>query len=99
MSGHLIDTIRRAVAPLRMVFGRGIFPHQWSALIDNPLRRAIISPRRLAARISPQAGATILEVGPGSGYFSAELSRATAGGALVLADIQPEMLEKARTRM
>lgn len=38
----------------------------------------------------------ILELGPGSGYFSAKLAAAVPEGHLELLDIQPQMLAKAR---
>ena len=76
-----------------------IFPHFLSWLIDNPLRRAILSPEEFARRLSLQGDETVLEVGPGSGYFSASLARALPHGRLYLLDVQAEMLEKVRRKM
>jgi ubiquinone/menaquinone biosynthesis C-methylase UbiE len=41
----------------------------------------------------------VLEVGPGSGYFSVELARRVRHGRLELLDLQPEMLAKARRKL
>lgn len=73
----------------------GCFPHQLSSLIDNPLRRLVIKPETLADRLSLTPSSQILEVGPGSGYFSLELARRVPQGRLELLDVQPEMIDKA----
>lgn len=41
----------------------------------------------------------MLEIGPGSGYFSVELARRVPNGVLCLVDLQPEMLAKARRKL
>jgi ubiquinone/menaquinone biosynthesis C-methylase UbiE len=41
----------------------------------------------------------VLEVGPGPGYFSLPVAKKLTNGRLVLADIQPEMIEMARMRL
>ena len=42
---------------------------------------------------------TILEIGPGMGFFTLELARLTgAGGRVVAVDVQPRMLEALRAR-
>lgn len=74
---------------------RGCFPHQLSWLIDNPVRRLFISPGALADRLPLLQDSRILEVGPGSGYFSRELAARVPEGRLELLDVQPEMLVKA----
>lgn len=79
--------------------GRGYFPHQLSWLIDNPVRRLIIGPTQFADRLGLTPSSRVLEIGPGSGYFSAELARRVPHGRLELLDLQPEMLEKARRKL
>ena len=83
----------------RAVWARGIFPHQFAWLLDNPLRRLIITPGELADRLPLQADSSVLEIGPGSGYFSVELAARTPRGRLHLVDAQPEMLMKARAKL
>lgn len=75
---------------------QGTYPHQLSWLIDNPLRALLISPHTLANRIPLRSTDTVLELGPGSGFFSHELSRRVASGLLLLVDLQRPMLVKAK---
>ena len=82
----------------REALKRGYFPHHVSWLLDNPVRRLLISPEALARRLPIAADSHILEIGPGSGYFSRTLARMVPGGRLELLDLQPEMLDKARAR-
>ena len=79
--------------------GRGYFPHQLSWLIDYPLRRLLLTLGQLADRLPLSASSNVIEVGPGSGYFSAELARRVPQGRLELLDVQPEMLAKARRKL
>ncbi len=78
---------------------RGHFPYRFAWLIDNPLRRVLVTPERLADRLPITADSCVLEVGPGSGYFSVELARRTRSGRLEWLDLQPEMLAKARRKL
>ncbi len=84
---------------LTRVFGRGCFPHQFAWLIDNPLRRLLLTPQELADRLSLTEADRVLEVGPGSGYFSLELARRIPDGRIELLDLQPEMLAKVRRKL
>ena len=84
---------------LRSALMRGVFPHQASWLLELPLRRLLISPQQLADRIPLSPSSRILELGPGSGFFSAELASRVPRGRLELFDLQPEMLQKARRRL
>lgn len=79
--------------------GPGHFPHQLAWLIDNPVRRLLITPSRLAKRLPLTESSVVLEVGPGSGYFSRELARLVPRGRLELLDLQPQMLVKARRKL
>ena len=74
---------------------RGCFPHQLSWALDNRLRRWLIAPATVADRLPIAPHSRILEVGPGSGYFSRELLARVPAGRLELLDLQPEMLAKA----
>lgn len=65
----------------------------------HPLRRLILSPKQLVRRLDLQPDFTVLEIGPGPGYFSIEVARAVPKGRLILVDVQPEMLEMARARV
>lgn len=83
----------------RALWARGVFPHKFSWLIDNPLRRLVLSPETLAKRLSLSESSHILELGPGSGYFSAALATRVPRGRLELFDLQPEMLAKAERKL
>lgn len=74
---------------------RGVYPHQLARLLDNRLRRLIIRPETFADRLPVHVNSRVLEVGPGSGYFSREMARRVPEGRLELFDLQPEMLAKA----
>ena len=75
------------------------FPHQFAWLLNNPVRGLLLSPRTLLGRIPLRPTDRIVELGPGSGYFSLALSAAVPQGHLELVDLQPEMLAKARRRL
>ena len=84
---------------IRALWSRGVFPHQFSWLIDNPLRRLVLSPETLAKRFPLSDSSRILELGPGSGYFSTALAERVPRGRLELFDLQPEMLAKAERKL
>ena len=84
---------------IQRTVGRGYFPHQLAFLIDNPIRRLLFAPVTLADRLPLTPSSRVLEVGPGSGYFSVEIARRVPEGHLELFDLQPEMLEKARRKL
>src|SRR5208337_1939426 len=69
-------------------------------LLANPLRRLLYTPRSvLEARVA--GGMTVVEPGPGMGFFTLELARMVGStGRIVALDVQPKMLEvlKRRTR-
>ena len=83
----------------RRFSGRGAYPHELAFLLTIPLRRIIQPPRTLVRRLQLQHDSRVLEVGPGPGYFSAEVAREIPRGRLVLFDLQREMLVKARIRL
>jgi ubiquinone/menaquinone biosynthesis C-methylase UbiE len=80
-------------------FGRGVFPHQMTWILDLPGRGLIMSAKTVAERLPVKPDAQVLEIGPGSGYYSVEVARRIPGGVLTLLDIQQEMLEKSASRL
>lgn len=82
-------------------FRRGVaYPHQLAAIIDNPLRSLWLSPRAHADRLRLEGGERALEIGPGSGFYSREIAKRLADrGELILLDVSPEMLDKARAKL
>lgn len=83
----------------RRFFGRGVLPHQTAFTLLNPLRKLILNPNTLVQRLRLKSNHTVLEVGPGPGYFSVDVAKALTEGHLHLCDIQPEMLAKAKARL
>ncbi len=79
--------------------GKGVCPYQYAFTLLIPLRNLVLSPRKLLKMLSLQEDSSVLEVGPGPGYFSPHVARAIPKGKLVLADIQPEMLAYAKKRI
>lgn len=84
---------------LSRAFGRGVFPHQMTWVLDLPGRGLIMAPRTVAERLPVAADAHVLEVGPGSGYYSVAAAKRVPDGVLTLVDIQPEMLDKAAQKL
>lgn len=78
---------------------KGIFPHQFAFTLLIPLRNIFLSPRQLISRLQLKPDYHVLEVGPGPGYFSTRIAKVIPAGKLILADIQQEMLDKARKRI
>jgi ubiquinone/menaquinone biosynthesis C-methylase UbiE len=78
---------------------KGVFPHKWAFTLLIPLRNLILSPKKLINRMALENSMQVLEVGPGPGYFSLPVAKKLTNGRLVLADIQPEMIEMARMRL
>lgn len=67
-------------------------------LLANPLRRLMQDPAQiLAPYVHP--GMTVLEPGPGMGFFTLELARLVGpGGRVIAVDLQPRMLDGLRRR-
>jgi ubiquinone/menaquinone biosynthesis C-methylase UbiE len=74
-------------------------PYTEAAHLLHPLRGLILSPKRLVKYLGLRPDFTVLELGPGPGYFSVEVARSLPQGRLILVDVQPEMLEMARERL
>ncbi len=67
-------------------------------LLASPVRRLYQDPRAILAPLI-RAGTTVLEPGPGMGFFTLELARLVgAKGRVVAVDVQPRMLEELRRR-
>ncbi len=63
------------------------------ARLNNPIRRKFLSPKRVIDYFGIREGMKILEVGPGSGFFTIELARyAGPSGHVYAVDIEPKMI-------
>lgn len=78
---------------------KGIFPYQWAFTLLFPLRKIFISPKQLIERMELGENHSVLELGPGPGFFSVPVAKRLKKGKLVLADIQQEMLDYAKKRV
>lgn len=67
-------------------------------ILGSPMRRLVHPPGRiLAPFVAP--GMTVLEPGPGVGFFTVELARRVGpSGRVVAVDVRPEMLDELRRR-
>jgi len=67
-------------------------------LLASPLRRLAYNPAEIL-RPYVRAGMTVLEPGPGMGFFTLELARMVgAPGRVVAVDVQPKMIERLKRR-
>ena len=78
---------------------KGVFPHQMAFTLLFPLRNIFLSPKQLIKRLELKEDSSVLEVGPGPGYFSMKIAKNLSRGKLILADIQQEMLDYAKKRI
>jgi ubiquinone/menaquinone biosynthesis C-methylase UbiE len=75
-----------------------ICPWWLGFLLASPLRRLLHDPARILASYVHD-GMTVLEPGPGMGFFTLELARRVrASGRVVAVDIQPKMLDRLKRR-
>ena len=79
---------------VRNGLGRGVFPHQFWFLLEIPGRRFLQSPEQLAQRLDLLPNSRVLEIGPGSGFFSGAVAARIPDGYLALLDLQPEFLAR-----
>lgn len=82
-------------------YGRaGPCPFSQAGMLLHPLRPLIHPVQPMLAQFGLRRGATVLELGPGVGYFSVEASRMLGPeGRLLCVDIQPPMLRALRQRL
>lgn len=78
---------------------KGVFPPQMAFTLLIPLRNIFLSPKKLLSRLELKEDDTVLELGPGPGYFSSKIANKLTKGVLYLADIQQEMLDHAKRRL
>ena len=67
-------------------------------LLVNPLRRLLENPEQILGPYVRE-GMTVLEIGPGMGYYSLPLARMVgANGRVICVDVQEKMLQSLRKR-
>lgn len=71
-------------------------PYAQRFWVETP--HPIITRGRLLEILAPAAGEQLLEVGPGTGYYSLPVADRLDGGRLCIADIQQQMLDHTARR-
>lgn len=75
-------------------------PYSLAAAFEVPGRRLVAGPERILDAFGIRAGEVVLEIGPGTGFYSIEAARRLSGrGRLVCLDVQPEMLHHMKRRL
>jgi ubiquinone/menaquinone biosynthesis C-methylase UbiE len=76
-------------------------PYGLRWMLDNLPRRRVVHPLRSTVdSFRVDRARTVLELGPGPGYFSVEVARRLGpGGRLLCVDIQPKMITALRRRL
>lgn len=73
---------------------RNVFPASQAQMLLNPLRQRLMPVAKTLERFGLAPGQTVLELGPGPGYYSVEASRILRpDGRLLCLDLQRGMLD------
>ena len=78
------------------------FPIPWRAalLLNNALRRRVQRPGRTLEQMGIGKGMRVLELGPGSGFFTPEAARCVGdSGRLCCVDVEPELVSRLRRKV
>ncbi len=71
----------------------------WKRVFDDPGRDAWQKRRQVVARLGLAPGATVADIGAGTGYFLPPLSRAVGpAGTVFAAEVEPKLVEYIRRR-
>jgi ubiquinone/menaquinone biosynthesis C-methylase UbiE len=75
------------------------FPAAFSFLLDTPLRDVVLARTELLRRLALEPGMRVLEIGPGSGFYTEALLAGQGVIRLICLDLQPAMLHRVRRRL
>lgn len=73
-------------------------PERYAKSFDDPARDAWQMPSRVLETLALSPGASVADIGAGTGYFAVRLAKAIAGGTVYAVDIEPSMLDHIRKR-
>jgi precorrin-6B methylase 2 len=75
------------------------FPVPLAFVLTGPLRRLVLPAEPVLSQLGLGPGLTVVEVGPGPGFFTFDLAaRVQPGGRVVCVDVQPGMLARIQAR-
>jgi ubiquinone/menaquinone biosynthesis C-methylase UbiE len=98
VSGYYLVRLARAYLAERRL--PEAFPAEKADDLLNPLRAVFMPARKTLARFDLDRGQTVLEVGPGPGYYTIEASRIVGpSGRLLCLDVQRGMIERLNSRL
>ena len=93
------NLIRGWWARLRGQLGAKPCPYRFAWVLDMPMRAWHAGPAKILGAFGLEPGEKVLEIGPGTGYYSICAARAVGSeGAFVALDIQLPMLLELRRR-
>ena len=79
---------------------RGPMPFSQASILEHPLRPLLHPVRSTLEKFRLKRGDAVLELGPGTGYFTVEASRMVGPeGRLLCLDVQPPMIDALRRRL
>lgn len=73
-------------------------PAIFTSVIDNPIRRKIQPPKRLADKMRLRSDMLVLEVGPGKGSYTFEVAKRVPDGKIIAIDIQESVVRKLKQK-
>lgn len=105
--GLVVGAIAAGYAATRLVAAwrqerrnKNVFPAAESRLLLQPLRHLVMPVQRTLTRFGLSPGQTVVEIGPGPGYYTIDAARIVgSGGRVVCLDIQREMLSLLADRL
>jgi ubiquinone/menaquinone biosynthesis C-methylase UbiE len=71
---------------------------RWAKSFDDPARDAWQMPSRVIEALALSPGASVADIGAGTGYFSVRLAKAIPAGTVYAVDVEPSMLDHIRKR-
>jgi ubiquinone/menaquinone biosynthesis C-methylase UbiE len=75
-------------------------PYSLAPVLEVPGRRLVASPRAVLDAFAVVAGEVVVEIGPGTGYYTREiLVHLGTSGCLLCLDVQSQMLAETRRRI
>ncbi len=73
-------------------------PARYAKSFDDPARDAWQIPSRVIEALALSPGASVADIGAGTGYFSVRLAKAIPAGTVYAVDVEPAMLDHIRKR-